>query len=62
MIGGFMNLIRGITSLFISSYQEFSIEKSMIKKLYSWKDHRKRRGKKYTSTTNEELDQHMDAN
>lgn len=61
MFGGMMNLMRSIANLFIKTYQVFSIEKSMIKKMYSFKDNRKKRGKKSTNITDDELDEHMDA-
>lgn len=58
LVGAFISMITRITNLCLSSYQGFSVDKSMIKKLYSWK------GQKKKKATNEpdEIDQLLDAN
>ena len=36
--GGFISLVTRITNLTLRNYQSFTIDKSMIKKIYSWKE------------------------
>ena len=38
LIGGFLSLVTRFTSYFLSSYQNFTIDKSLIKKVFSWKE------------------------
>jgi hypothetical protein len=38
LIGAFISMVTRVTNLLISSYQGFSVDKSLIKKLYSWRD------------------------
>jgi hypothetical protein len=37
LIGAFISVITPVTTQFLGSYQGFSIDKSLIKKLYSYK-------------------------
>lgn len=61
LIGAFISMVTRVTNLVISSYQGFSVDKSLIKKLYSWKDTRKK--KKKTEFSDEaEWDSLMDQN
>lgn len=53
-------MITRITNLCISSYQGFSVDKSLIKKLYSWKD-RSRKSKR-SAAINDDFDAFMDSN
>lgn len=61
LIGAFISMITRITNLCISSYQGFSVDKSLIKKLYSWKSHQKKKPKQ-AAAINDEFDQYMDEN
>jgi hypothetical protein len=61
LIGAFISMITRITNLCISSYQGFSVDKSLIKKLYSWRDSSKKKKKK-SEAISDEFDQYMDAN
>jgi hypothetical protein len=49
-------MITRITNLCISSYQGFSIDKSLIKKLYSWKDFKNKRKNSNAAAVNDEFD------
>jgi hypothetical protein len=37
LLGGFISMITRMTNFTLNTYQNFTIDKSMIKKLYSWK-------------------------
>jgi len=54
-------MITRITNLCIISYQGFSVDKSLIKKLYSWRDSSKKKKKK-SEAISDEFNQYMDAN
>jgi hypothetical protein len=45
LIGAFISMVTRVTNILISAYQGFSVDKSLIKKLYSWKDSARRKKK-----------------
>ena len=46
-IGGFISMITRVTNLTLVAYQGFTIDKSLIKKIFSWKEPRKGKSKQY---------------
>ena len=38
VLGGFISLITRLTNLTLQNYQAFTIDKSMIKKIFSWRE------------------------
>lgn len=54
LCGAFISMITRMTNLAIGAYQGFSVDKSLIKKLYSWKDNKKM--KKKGTVTNDDFD------
>jgi hypothetical protein len=52
-------MVTRITNLAIGSYQGFSVDKSLIKKLYSWRDTRKK--KKGANAKGDDIDQYLDS-
>ena len=56
-LSAFMNLVRSLTALALGTYQAFSVDKALIKRLYSLKDN-----KKPAKSSLDELDQYMDDN
>jgi hypothetical protein len=45
LIGAFISMVTRVTNILISAYQGFSVDKSLIKKLYSWKDSTRKKKK-----------------
>jgi hypothetical protein len=45
LIGAFISMVTRVTNILISAYQGFSVDKSLIKKLYSWKDNTRKKKK-----------------
>ena len=47
LIGGFLGVVTRLSIYSLNSYANFTIDKSMIKKLYSSKDEKKGQNKSY---------------
>ena len=43
VIGGFLSLVTRLTNFTLAGYQSFTIDKSLIKKIFSWKDDKKKK-------------------
>jgi hypothetical protein len=55
MIGAFISMITRITNLTIGGYQGFTVDKSLVKKLYSWKE-KKDKKKGMRLSLNDDID------
>lgn len=51
-------MLTRITNLAIAGYQGFSVDKTLIKKLYSWRDTKRKRGE--VTDTDNEIDKYLD--
>jgi hypothetical protein len=58
LFGGFVGVITRVAGFLLKSYQMFTQDKSLIKKLYAWKDNTSR----YTSPQADEFDAYLDDN
>ena len=43
ILGGFLSLVTRLTNFTLAGYQAFTIDKSLIKKVFSWKDDKKKK-------------------
>ena len=53
LLGGFLSLVTKMSSYLLSSYQNFTIDKSLIKKVFSWKEPKLKENKSFFSKPNE---------
>ena len=47
VIGGFLSLITRMTNFALANYQSFTIDKSLIKKIFSWKEKKEESNKEF---------------
>lgn len=56
VIGGFLSLITRMTNFSLANYQSFTIDKSLIKKIFSWKETLRSKNRSFYDKGNSEDD------
>ena len=55
-IGGFISMLTRLTNEALKAYQGFIIDKSLIKKIFSWKEPSKEKSKAFFKKSSEEYE------